>query len=133
MNQDTRGANSGASFAIDENGIIWGAGRSNFGEITYAEAGYVSYFIPVWVDFFSTKTFCEIAPGRCHVYALDKNGKAWGWGAFSGRSSPVSVSGATKTFCKIATNTTTQMLIDKNGRAWGWGFNNNGIEIRKIN
>ena len=87
----------------------------------------------------ATKTFCRISVGEYFTVAIDKNGKAWGWGNNSSgqlgnnstisRLTPVSVFG-TKTFCQIAAGhsgfSSHALGIDKNGRVWSWGLNSNG-------
>jgi hypothetical protein len=84
----------------------------------------------------TTKTFCQITDGLAHTLALDKNGRAWGWGynAFGGlgnnatlsQRTPVSVLGTVKTFCQIAGGGAHTVALDKNGRAWAWGDNRVG-------
>ena len=63
--------------------------------------------------------------------AIDKNGRAWGWGSNTDGSlgnnsttnqcTPVSVVGTTKTFCQISAGENFTIAIDKNGRSWAWG------------
>lgn len=86
------------------------------------------------------KTFCHISLGKnpftgnSHTNAIDKNGRAWGWGAntlgangtLGAPITPVSVAGAVKTFCQIASGNAYSQAIDKNGRVWGWGSANSG-------
>ena len=84
----------------------------------------------------AVKTFCKISANDNHSVALDKNGRAWGWGSngygqlgIGGIISvytPVSITGATKTFCQISAGDNFSTAIDKNGRAWAWGNNAGG-------
>ena len=84
----------------------------------------------------TTKTFCNITGGGLHTIALDKNGRAWGWGfnnvgqlgnnAIISQLTPVSVVGTTKTFCQIAGGISHTLALDLYGRAWAWGGNSAG-------
>ena len=77
-----------------------------------------------------------IDAGDSFGIALQKNGRAWGWGdnGYGGlgdnsttqRLTPVSVLGGVKTFCRISAGANHSLAIDKNGRAWGWGSNSAG-------
>jgi len=76
-----------------------------------------------------------------YTLAIDKNGKAWGWGtnlygelgdnSTVGKSTPIAVCGA-HTFCHISAgkyftgNAGHSSSIDKNGKAWTWGSNDFG-------
>jgi alpha-tubulin suppressor-like RCC1 family protein len=119
--------------AIDKNGRAWGWGRNSAGQV--GNNSITNPLTPVSIVG-TTKTFCEISTSGFHSVAIDKNGRAWGWGyngqgqlgdnSITSRLTPVSVLGATKTFCKIANAANHTMAIDKNGRAWGWGINTYG-------
>ena len=118
---------------IDKNGIIWGWGRNTTGQI--GDNTTTNKLTPVSI-LGQTKTFCKIDTGQCHTVAIDKNGRAWGWGnnnfgqtgdnSTTQRNTPVSVLGATKTFCEISSGQYFTIAIDKDGRAWSWGQNNYG-------
>ena len=132
-----------STHAIDKNGLVWGWGLNNTGQI--GDGTSTSRLTPVSVAG-ATKTFCEISAGKGQiqgrlnmitvVLALDKNGRAWAWGynvfgqigdnSTTIRTTPVSVAGAVKTFCKISGGTQHALAIDKNGRVWAWGYNTNG-------
>jgi alpha-tubulin suppressor-like RCC1 family protein len=121
------------SLAIDKNGRVWGWGSNSFGQL--GDNSITSKRTPVSVAG-TVKTFCKIGTGNQHTLAIDKNGRAWGWGFNSGgelgdnsitqRNTPVSVLGAVKTFCEISAGASHSLAIDKNGRVWGWGFNGGG-------
>lgn len=78
----------------------------------------------------------KLGGGVYYSTAIDKNGKAFGWGynpygqvgdnTIDTPSVPVSVQGAAKTFCEIASGDYTTIAIDKNGRVWAWGYNFSG-------
>jgi alpha-tubulin suppressor-like RCC1 family protein len=122
------------SLAIDKNGRAWGWGGNGFGQL--GDGTITNQNQPVSVAG-AVKTFCEISAGNAHTAALDKNGRAWGWGynsvgslgdnTITDRCTPVSVAGNVKTFCQISAGKGFATLaIDKNGRAWGWGQNDRG-------
>jgi alpha-tubulin suppressor-like RCC1 family protein len=121
------------TMAIDKNGRAWGWGANNFGQLGINSTA--SQLTPVSV-LGAVKTFCQISAGLNHTMAIDKNGRAWGWGnngngqlgdnSVTSRRTPVSVLGTVKTFCQIRAGSSHTMAIDKNGRAWGWGDNSNG-------
>ena len=126
-----------ASYAIDKNGIVWAWGFNGSGGL--GDNTTTNRSTPVSLCG-AVKTFCEIASGDEWAIALDKNGRAWGWG-YNGfgqlginiagiaqsRRTPVSVCGAVKTFCKITAGVYTAIAIDKNGRLWSWGSNGNDL------
>ena len=126
-------AGSTYSLAIDKNGRAWGWGLNSSGQL--GDNSLVSKLTPVSVQG-AVKTFCQISAGNNHSIAIDKNGRAWGWGnngqgrlgdnSTVSKLTPVSVQGAVKTFCQISGGNGHSLAIDKNGRAWGWGFNNQG-------
>lgn len=127
------GAGIGYSLYINDTGIAWSWGDNEYGSL--GDNSLVDKCTPVSVAG-ATKTFCQIAGGGAHSVAIDKNGKAWAWGAnffgaigdnsTSTRCTPVSVVGAPKIFYRITAGWYHTVAIDKNGRAWSWGYNRNG-------
>jgi alpha-tubulin suppressor-like RCC1 family protein len=81
----------------------------------------------------AVKTFCQISGGGNHTIAIDRYGRAWGWGintngrigdgTLVSKLTPVSIVGAVRTFCEISCGNNHSLAIDKNGRAWAWGLN----------
>jgi alpha-tubulin suppressor-like RCC1 family protein len=126
------GGNNNFSIAIDKNGRLWGWGFNNLGQV--GDNTTTSRRTPVSVAG-AVKTFCQISAGGATGVAIDKNGRAWGWGLNIGnigdnttttRGTPVSVAGAVKTFCQISAGIQHTLAIDKNGRVWTWGNNSLG-------
>ena len=126
-------AGNNFTVGLEKNGRVWGWGNNFYGQL--GDGTSVSKRTPVSVGG-ATKTFCEIATSKQHhTVAIDRNGRAWGWGwnvygqlgdnTGTSRLTPVSVVGAVKTFCKIAAGQYFTVALDKNGRAWGWGYNAN--------
>jgi alpha-tubulin suppressor-like RCC1 family protein len=132
-------AGSNHTMAIDKNGRAWGWGNNGSGQLGNNSTSNIQTPVSVLG---AVKTFCRISAGLSatvglnHTTAIDKNGRAWGWGnngngqlgdnSITSRLTPVSVLGAVKTFCLISAGGNHTMSIDKNGRAWGWGLNGNG-------
>lgn len=114
-------------------GTAWGWGGNQWGQL--GDNTIVSKSTPVSV-LGAAKTFCKIDATFRTTLAIDKNGKAWGWGYnFYGeigdnttvsKSTPIAVLGATKTFCKIVGGGFFSSALDKNGKIWTWGRNNVG-------
>jgi len=117
---------------IDKNGRVWNWGSGGIGQL--GNNDLINQYTPVSICG-AVKTFCTIDFGSNFTIAIDKNGRAWGWGgngsgvlgdnSITSKITPVSVAGAVKTFCKISANTHT-MALDRYGRAWGWGNNFTG-------
>jgi alpha-tubulin suppressor-like RCC1 family protein len=127
-------AGSDHGLAIDLRGRCWGWGYNDFGQV--GNTNWDDRDDDVFSVQGAVKTFCEIAGGFGHSVAIDRYGKAWGWGynlygqlgdnTSTQRNTPVSVVGANKTFCKIAAINNSTIAIDKNGKVWGWGRNDSG-------
>jgi len=123
-------AGTSHSLAIDKNGRAWAWASNVDGRL--GDGSTTDRLTPVSVAGTVIKTFCHISAGTSHSLAIDKNGRAWGWGYNSfgrlgdnsiiSRLTPVSVAGAIiKTFCHISAGNQHSVAIDKNGRAWAWG------------
>ena len=124
-------AGEGHSLAIDKNGKAWAWGSAQNFALGNSNQ-FTARSTPIAVGI-TTQTFCKISAGYRFSLAIDKNGRAWGWGTNSNgqlgdgtatnKSIPESVAGATKTFCEISAGFAHTAALDKNGRAWGWGYN----------
>ena len=119
---------------LDKNGKAWMWGYNVYGQLGVGDT--TDRTIPTAVGG-TSRTFCQISAGQYHTLALDKNGKAWAWGAnfftILGVSAltqsalvPVAVGGSTRTFCEIQCGEQTSFAIDKNGKLWVWGYNASG-------
>ena len=119
---------------IDQNGKAWAWGNYNSIYGTLGD-GTINNWVAM-VPVYGNKTFCQVSSGAYSTIALDKNGKAWGWGQnnysqlgnnnpANAVRSPVAVCG-NKTFCQVSCGFWFSLAIDKNGKAWGWGYNQSG-------
>ena len=123
-------AGRGHVVSIDKNGRVWSWGSNSNGQLGINSTVVISRLTPVSV-LGAVKTFCSISAGEEYSLAVDKNGNAWAWGAFSSGQlgnalytsyrSPVSLGGVSKTFCRIEAANDVSYGIDKNGRVWAWG------------
>ena len=126
-----RAAGSGTGgycLAIDKNGIAWGWGSNQYGNL--GNNSNIGSLSPVQV--YGNKTFCKITGNSYQVMALDKNGKIWGWGTninfalgqndTTSRITPVQIA-QDKTFCDISMFNNSSLAVDKDGSIWGWGEN----------
>ena len=121
------------TLAIDKNGRVWAWGNNTVGQL--GSNTIVNRSTPVAIAG-AAKTFCEISAGGSFSLAIDKNGKAWGWGANTtgqlgdntivSKRTPIAVLGAAKTFCKIGAGLAHTIGLDKNGKLWAWGSNSAG-------
>jgi alpha-tubulin suppressor-like RCC1 family protein len=137
---DIKGGGEDFFIALDKYGKGWGWGGDDYGQI--GNGGFTEYrSTPVAV--YGNKTFCKIAAGGNFTIAIDKSGKAWGWGycaygtlgigdipfseygepLFREILTPIAVCG-NKTFCEISCEGAgTTLAIDKHGKVWAWGDN----------
>lgn len=130
---DTASGYRSHGHAIDKNGILWGWGYNQAGQL--GDNTTTDKYSPIGLSG-ATKTFCAVAVGLSFSAALDKNGRAWAWGANAAgqlgdntivsKRTPVSILGAVKTFCQIAVKQQTVRAIDKYGQVWAWGQNATG-------
>jgi alpha-tubulin suppressor-like RCC1 family protein len=125
-------AGNAFSIGIDKNGRLWGWGSNNVGQL--GDNSTTQRITPTSI-LGAVKTFCKISTGSSFTLAIDKNGRAWGWGTNQtgglgdnstiSKLTPVSIGGQVKTFCKISGGDFFSLAIDKNGKVWGWGSSNN--------
>jgi alpha-tubulin suppressor-like RCC1 family protein len=133
-------ANGDISAGIDASGklYLWGANSRALeeeGECLLANGKRNGFETSPIQIFGQPKTFSHISLGYYGSFAIDKNGKAWGWGSQNSGllgngvdsfnapiCSPVAVCG-NKTFCRIAAGSVFDCAaIDKNGKIWAWGW-----------
>jgi alpha-tubulin suppressor-like RCC1 family protein len=134
------GVSSYSVGGLDKNGKAWAWGYNFYGTLGVGDT--TDRTIPTAVGG-TSRTFCQISVGQYHMAVLDKNGKAWAWGAnFFGQLgvstttqsalNPIAVGGSTRTFCEIQCGESTSFALDKDGKAWAWGYNNGTLGINSF-
>lgn len=117
--------------ALDNQGTVWGWGRSTHGETGCAKSGSVPLPCTVMHD------VTQIAAGLSFTIALDKEGKVWTWGdnhkgelglglkAVKGRksSTPREVNLNDETARLIGATDSGAFVVTKEGHVWAWGNN----------
>jgi len=133
--------------AVEKDGRVWAWGVNATGQL--ANPVGTSALTPVSITG-TVRTFCKIYTTNNGSLALDKYGKAWGWGnnssgqlgvtkfnydQFLGNltNANIIVRSPTelhnnKTFCSIIASgdTSNALAIDYRGRVWGWGSDTYG-------
>lgn len=124
------------SFALQNNGTLWGCGYSGRGALgNNSTFGDFSFFIqPLGPDATGpTNSWAQVA-SAAFTLATQSNGTLWSWGynlsgeagtnTTSSSSSPVQVGSAL--WSKIACAYFCSAAIQSNGTLWAWGTNRNG-------
>ncbi len=116
--------------AIDVDGNFWGWGNNKGGRLSFSEHGYVIY---TPVQFRKGIAFSQLAFMKSDYairggnYAIDNNGKLYGWCAYQDmldHHSEICWEG--KTFSSISTGHVHALAIDTDGRLYAWGYNSHG-------
>jgi alpha-tubulin suppressor-like RCC1 family protein len=121
----------GVSFAIKNNGTLWGWGLNVAGLCGYSSAWIVPTQHNVDTD------WDKMSMGAAHILALKTNGTLWAWGnAGNGETGQVLVSGGgvdlaapfqiAGNWKAVAAGEGFSMGIKTNGTLWAWGKNDVG-------
>lgn len=130
-----------ATLVLQPDGRMWGVGLALYGALGNNNTDGIVNSTPtgVWCSPVcvcgTIRTFCKVAAGETTIHAIDKNGRAWGWGSSTtgnlgnnvttgSFATPVSICGAIKTFCKVINHgyaLNVSGMVDQYGRAWSWG------------
>ncbi|KAM0265404.1 hypothetical protein ACHAQJ_000246 [Trichoderma viride] len=126
------------SFAIDNNGAVWGWGLNNFGEIGVENnAGEDDAVIlkPVKISFLADHTVTDIAGGIHHSLACTEKGELFAWGRLDGYQVGFELDAMDKVdeeyviqipdIVAVAAGTDNSFAISKDGKAYSWGFSSN--------
>ncbi|KAL7797404.1 regulator of chromosome condensation 1/beta-lactamase-inhibitor protein II [Trichoderma ceciliae] len=143
------------SFAIDNNGAVWGWGLNNFGEIGVENnAGEDDAVIlkPVKINFLADQTVTGIEGGIHHSLACTDKGELFAWGRVDGYQIGFELEliekideeyvirderGTARILVKptkhegvsdivaVAAGTDNSFAISKDGKAYSWGFSSN--------
>ena len=126
------------TFAIKNNGTLWGCGSNYQGCLGIGSAAINSYAL---AQIGSATNWIKVAPSSAFTIALKTNGTLWGWGennnyemgngtCCANQLTPIQI-GTDTDWVKIAvTNfSDTGFAIKSNGTLWGWGSNGSGILV----
>jgi alpha-tubulin suppressor-like RCC1 family protein len=132
------------SMCLDSNGVLYGWGRNNYGQLGDGSKTPIPITTPVAVDksgVLSGKTIVDISAGYINSMCLDSNGVVYSWGDNeygqlgdgnypTDSDVPVAVdtSGVLsgKKITSICAGSWYSMCLDSNGVLYGWGRNNYG-------
>lgn len=123
-------AGGNTSFAIDNNGVLWGWGYYLVGQLD----NDLNYITPVSIAG-NAKTFCKITSYGGFILAYDNTNLTWGWGLNNlGQlgtnnttcySTPVTIY-SNYSFNELSAGITHGAGTDSLGRAFTWGYNLRG-------
>lgn len=116
------------SLALDEDGHVWGWGRSDEDQLTQATPSDAAAPVPIQVP--SASQVVQLAAGEDHSFALTESGELWGWGSnkLSALAQPATVDhlhyptnlGVPPTR-QVAAGAGFSAVLDDNGNIWHWG------------
>jgi len=131
------------TFAIKNNGTLWGTGGNTQGQLGIGSSGVgnvSSTFIPIG----TATNWKEISANFLHTIGLRTNGTLWAWGnneygslgdgTAINRNVPTQIGTATN-WKTVATCDSTSFGIKTDGSLWGWGYNGGllGILVFEVN
>jgi alpha-tubulin suppressor-like RCC1 family protein len=116
------------SFAIKQNGTLWGWGANNFGQLGNGSSSQYS-LVPVQIG---TGLWKVVKTGYHHTVAIKADGTLWAWGnnesatigdgTFINKSVPTMINASTN-WKTIDCNNTRNIAIKEDGTLWVWGLN----------
>lgn len=127
------------SLFLDPSGHAWAWGRNSSGTLgdgtTTHRNAPVQVNMPTGVTFTTLHAgggYTSLSSGSGHTLALDRDGRAWAWGAnydgrlgdgtTTARSAPVRVNmPAGETFTVLDAGGSYSVALDEDGNAWAWG------------
>lgn len=112
---------SWTSFAIDEDGNLWGWGNNSQGQLGNETKGS-NVTTPLKIA--EGIRFKDISAGLYNV-AIDEEGNLWTWGLSTNNDVPIKTLEGTK-FKKISAGVQHSLAIDEEGNLWSWGSNHKG-------
>lgn len=121
----------GSTFAIKNNGTLWGCGSNQFGSLGVNSS---SQLFTTFQQITAATNWVKVAPSNFFTIALKADGTIWAWGqnnnfqlgnspATAQQLSPIQVGSATD-WIDIGTSFgDTSFAIKADGTIWGWGAN----------
>ncbi|WP_282944029.1 RCC1 domain-containing protein [Cellulomonas endometrii] len=128
------GAGAATSFAVTDDGRLWGTGRNDHGQLGDGTTTDRTVRTPVTGV---PGTITEITGGSAHTLARTADGRVWSWGlgssgqlgngASSSRATPGQVGGfGGHDVLTVSAGDAHNLAVDALGRPWAWGSNSHG-------
>jgi len=122
------------SVALTTNGLIWGWGNNNSGQLGLGNDAPLTVTIPTQLG--DATDWVNIVAGYYHTLALKNNGTLWSWGANESgqlglgdtdldRYEPVQLNNDTD-WSMVAGGANHTIALKTNGGIWSWGYNSFG-------
>ena len=124
-------SNVNNTFAIKQDGTLWGCGGNLYGGMGI---GSTVTHISVPTQIGTASNWKEVAPGDSYSLALKTDNTIWGWGqndnyqmgnstCCANQLTPIQIGNATDWKSIGASNARCSFAIKNNGTLWGWGSN----------
>ncbi|RFC53134.1 RCC1 domain-containing protein [Brumimicrobium aurantiacum] len=125
------------TFAIKNNGTLWGCGSNQFGSLGVNSS---TQFFSNFQQISTSNNWVKVAPSRFFTIGLKSDSTIWAWGqndnyqlgnspATPEQLVPIQV-GTNTDWVEIATGTSrTAFAIKSDGTIWGWGKNSSSIIV----
>ncbi len=128
------GSGTTNSFAIKEDGTLWGWGSNTSGQLGTGSSAQFS-LIPVQVG---TSTWKMVQTGNSHTVAIKADGTLWAWGnnekatlgdgTFVNKSTPTLINSSTN-WKTISCNLWRNIAVKEDGTLWVWGSNSPALGV----
>ncbi len=122
------------SYAIKEDGTLWGWGSNGFGQLGNGTSPFFS-LVPVQVG---TSTWKKVETGSGHTVAIKQDGTLWAWGnnekatlgdgTFVDKSIPTLINSSTN-WKAISCSNSRNIAVKEDGTLWVWGMNSPGLGV----
>ncbi len=128
------GSGTTNSFAIKEDGTLWGWGSNSSGQLGTGSTSQFS-LIPVQVG---TSTWKMVQTGNSHTVAIKSDGTLWAWGnnekatlgdgTFVNKSTPTLINSSTN-WKAVSCNNSRNIAVKEDGTLWVWGMNSPALGV----
>ena len=116
------------SFAIQNDGTLWGWGGNNYGQLGNGSTAWTAQNAPLQVGTDTTWEAASVAYG--HTISLKSSGTLWAWGwnasgqlgdgTTTDKLSPIQI-GTDTNWMLISTKNVHNLALKINGTLWSWG------------
>lgn len=122
------------SFAIKEDGTLWGWGSNSSGQLGIGSSALFS-LIPVQIG---TSIWKKVQTGNSHTVAIKADGTLWAWGnnekatlgdgTFVNKSTPTLINSSTN-WKAITCSNSRNIAVKEDGTLWVWGMNSPSLGL----